>query len=243
MSDLDACPRGITTDPSIVTFAMFTTQNWSGAACISAYLCSRVISSTNHEDYYSPTLFASLGVSDVALYTGIYGLVKGASRSASARTKLTSAIGSFIFFLWIIDRSGRRKPWLISAAACAGCLLYLAIYSHSILGHKGAFTSSQTKGGNAAIAFVMIYSLLYVDCITRGQSLISSWSFGGNGLPWIVSSEMFPIRVRSLTGAYGACIQWAMQYAATEAFPHMVASPMGIWGTFLFYSLCCIATW
>jgi hypothetical protein len=29
-------------------------------------------------NYYSPTLFGSLGVTDVALYTGIYGLVKGA---------------------------------------------------------------------------------------------------------------------------------------------------------------------
>jgi len=28
-------------------------------------------------NYYSPTLFGSLGVTDVALYTGIYGLVKG----------------------------------------------------------------------------------------------------------------------------------------------------------------------
>lgn len=28
-------------------------------------------------NYYSPTLFGSLGIKDVALYTGIYGLVKG----------------------------------------------------------------------------------------------------------------------------------------------------------------------
>lgn len=28
-------------------------------------------------NYYSPTLFGSLGVTDVALYTGVYGLVKG----------------------------------------------------------------------------------------------------------------------------------------------------------------------
>lgn len=28
-------------------------------------------------NYYSPTLFGSLGIKDVALYTGVYGLVKG----------------------------------------------------------------------------------------------------------------------------------------------------------------------
>ena len=56
---------------------MFTTQNWSGAACISESIEVAKLTS----DYYSPTLFKSLGVSDVALYTGIYGLVKGNSPS------------------------------------------------------------------------------------------------------------------------------------------------------------------
>ena len=32
---------------------------------------------TEDEDYYSPTLFKAIGISDTALYTGIYGLVKG----------------------------------------------------------------------------------------------------------------------------------------------------------------------
>lgn len=40
----------------------FTLNNSSGASAI---------------NYYSPTLFASLGITEVSLYTGIYGLVKG----------------------------------------------------------------------------------------------------------------------------------------------------------------------
>jgi hypothetical protein len=46
----------------LLVFCAFALQNMSGAAAI---------------NYYSPTLFASLGISDVSLYTGIYGLVKG----------------------------------------------------------------------------------------------------------------------------------------------------------------------
>lgn len=46
----------------LLVFCSFALQNMSGAAAI---------------NYYSPTLFGSLGISDVALYTGIYGLVKG----------------------------------------------------------------------------------------------------------------------------------------------------------------------
>lgn len=46
----------------VLVFCSFALQNMSGAAAI---------------NYYSPTLFGSLGISDVSLYTGIYGLVKG----------------------------------------------------------------------------------------------------------------------------------------------------------------------
>ena len=46
----------------IITFCMFLFQNVSGAAVI---------------NYYSPTLFTSIGLADPALWTGIYGLVKG----------------------------------------------------------------------------------------------------------------------------------------------------------------------
>lgn len=35
-----------------------------------------------------------------------------------------------------------------------------------------------------------------------------SWSFGLNGIPWIVSAEIFPGALRTLTGTYAACVQW-----------------------------------
>jgi hypothetical protein len=138
------------------------------------------------------------------------------------------AVGSFIFFLFIVDRAGRRIPWLISASVCSLCLLYLVVYTKVANTTAKVLSESTKEGGNGATAFVMIYALF--------------WSFGGNGLPWIVSSEIFPSRVRSLTGAYGAMVQWLASFVSTEAFPHMVASRMGVWGTFLFFSMCCMAT-
>lgn len=42
-------------------------------------------------NYYSPTLFGSLGITDVALYTGIYGLVKGKPRSLDDVTMASNA--------------------------------------------------------------------------------------------------------------------------------------------------------
>lgn len=35
-----------------------------------------------------------------------------------------------------------------------------------------------------------------------------SWSFGLNGIPWIVSAEIFPGALRNITGTYAALVQW-----------------------------------
>lgn len=93
-------------------------------------------------------IFQSIGIptGDVAFYTGIYGLVK--------------AVGSFIFFLFIIDRSGRRKPWLLSATGCALCLLYIGVYVHVARPAVGKELSPSSKaGGNGAMFFLFLYSL------------------------------------------------------------------------------------
>jgi hypothetical protein len=55
-------------------------------------------------------------------------------------------------------------------------------------------SSSTAAGGKAATAMIMIYSVF--------------WSFGLNGIPWIVSAEIFPGAVRNLTGTFAAMSQW-----------------------------------
>lgn len=45
----------------LLVFLMFMWQAWSGAAAI---------------NYYSPTIFTSIGLSDVTLWTGVYGIIK-----------------------------------------------------------------------------------------------------------------------------------------------------------------------
>jgi MFS family permease len=136
---------------------MFFLQNFSGAVCISEYPFAKVLptkfswSRAPAElplDYYSPTLFAGIGISDTSLYTGVYGLLKAA--------------GCIFFFAVIVDRSGRRIPWLVSASSCAACLLYLAIYTK--IGHPqtGNISESTKQGGTAATVMIMLYAVLCV---------------------------------------------------------------------------------
>ena len=67
----------------LLVFCAFALQNLSGASAI---------------NYYSPTLFGSLGVTDIPLYTGIYGLVKA-----------VASIIYYIFFIDVVCRSLRQS--------------------------------------------------------------------------------------------------------------------------------------
>ncbi|KAL4963703.1 sugar porter family MFS transporter [Aspergillus stella-maris] len=187
----------------LLVFCAFALQNMSGAAAI---------------NYYSPTLFASIGISDVALYTGIYGLVK--------------AVASIIFYGVLIDLWGRRWPTIVSSLACSLCLWVVGAYvkvGHpaDIIDAGGELSLSTAAGGRAATAMIMIYSVL--------------WSFGLNGIPWIVSAEIFPGALRNLTGTWAALVQWLIQFVITKALPYIFNSfGYGTW--FFFASWMMLAT-
>ena len=96
-------------------------------------------------------MFGSIGITDVALYTGIYGLVK--------------AIASIIFYGALIDSWGRRNPTIISSLACSLCLWFVGAYVKvgnpaPILAAGGTLSASTEAGGRAATAAIMIYSVL-----------------------------------------------------------------------------------
>lgn len=203
----------------VLVFCAFALQNLSGASAI---------------NYYSPTLFGSLGVTDISLYTGIYGLVK--------------AVASIFYYVFIIDMLGRRRPTIVSSIACSLCLWFVGAYvkiAHpaDIISAGGTLSDSTAKGGQAAIGMVMIYSILYV--LNEIPSLKSmsynvanmdddSWSFGLNGIPWIVSAEIFPGALRNFSGTFAALIQWAIQFAITKALPYIFTS-FG-YGTWFFFA-------
>lgn len=127
----------------LLVFLMFMWQAWSGAAAI---------------NYYSPTIFTSIGLSDVTFYTGIYGVTK--------------AGGSIIYFTWFIDMVGRRWPWIVSSVICSLCQYYLAIYialGKPTIGES--MSASMIAGGKAATASIMLFG--------------AAWSFGANGACWV----------------------------------------------------------
>ncbi|KAI0126278.1 MFS quinate transporter QutD [Xylariales sp. AK1849] len=196
------CHKGMRNRFALI-FCAFALQNFSGAAAI---------------NYYSPTLFASLGITDTSLYTGIYGLVK--------------AIASIIYYIFFVDMVGRRRPTIVSSIGCSACLWFVGAYVKignpaAIIKAGGNLSTSTAEGGKAAIAMIMIYSVF--------------WSFGLNGIPWIVAAEIFPGALRSFSGTYAALVQWLTQFTITKSLPYIFSSfGYGTW--FFFASILLVAS-
>ncbi|KAI6778033.1 Quinate permease-like protein [Emericellopsis cladophorae] len=144
-------------------------------------------SGINAINYYSPTVFRSIGITGTNtsfLTTGIFGVVK---------TVLT-----FVWLLVLIDHMGRRLLLMIGAIGGSLCMWFIGAYI-KIAGAGNQTTdangdSSLSSGGIAAIFMFYLWTAFYTP----------SW----NGTPWVLNSEMFDQNTRSLGQANAAANNW-----------------------------------
>lgn len=136
--------------------------------------------SINAINYYSPTIFKSIGFTGTSvglLATGIFGIVK--------------MVATMLYAFVLIDKFGRRPLLIIGGVGAGLAMFYLAGYSKI----SGSFDHVQPQGAGArcAVAMVYVYALFY--------------GFSWNGIPWLFTSEVLPTRVRTLGMAFCICIQ------------------------------------
>ncbi|KAF9465945.1 putative quinate permease [Collybia nuda] len=159
----------------------------------------------NAINYYSPTIFKSLGVNGTStglFSTGIYGVVK--------------TVCTLIFCFFVIDRVPRRTILMIGAIGGALSMYYIGAY---IAIAKPAEGKNLGGGGISAIAMIYIFAVFYC--------------FSWNGTPWVIASEIYPVTIRGVCMAITAATQWIFQFAISRATPYMVNS-FG-YGTYLFF--------
>lgn len=179
-------------------------QAWGGAVAI---------------NYYSPTIFRSIGLENTTLWTGVYGVIK--------------SVSAIIYFIFFIEAAGRKWPWIISCIGCAVCMYYLGAYVNIVNPMGGNLESPSDKAaGKGAAAAIMLYGFM--------------WSFGANGLPLIIASEIFTPSLRSVSGPFAGVCVWLWSFIVTKVEPYMFDN-MGMsgYGVYLFFGtmLICSASY
>ncbi|KKK23500.1 hypothetical protein P175DRAFT_0510308 [Aspergillus ochraceoroseus IBT 24754] len=156
---------------------------------------------------YAPNLFTLMGISgsqESLLVTAIFGLVK-----------LASAV---ICALFLVDVLGRKRALLLGITLQAISMLYVAAYLTDIpeLGTVDGFALPDSKKGASRGAIAMIY--------ISG----AGWALGWNSMQYLLTAELFPLRIRALATSTAMTLHFANQYGNSRAVPNMLLpSPEG----------------
>ncbi|KAK8064583.1 quinate permease [Apiospora phragmitis] len=168
-------------------------------------------SGINAINYYSPTVFNSIGITGTdgaLLTTGIFGLVK---------TVVT--VG---WLLYLIDQLGRCKLLMYGAVGGSLCMWFIGAYIKIADTANRPAGSPLDSGGIAAIFFFYLWTVFYTP----------SW----NGTPWVLNSEMFDQNTRALGQASAAANNWFWNFIISRFTPQMFIK-MGYGVYFFFASL------
>jgi sugar porter (SP) family MFS transporter len=164
-------------------------------------------SGINAINYYSPTVFKSLGVTEGFLTTGIFGVVK--------------CVLTFVWLIWLIDRLGRTKLLMFGALGGSLCMWYIAAYIKIADPANNPNPSGNlSSGGISAVFFFYLWTAFYTP----------SW----NGTPWVINSEMYSQQTRSLGQAFAAANNWFWNFIISRFTPQMF-STMG-YGVYMFFA-------
>jgi len=168
-------------------------------------------SGINAINYYSPTVFKSLGITGTNtgfLTTGIFGVVK--------------CVLTFVWLLYLIDRLGRTKLLMFGAAGGSLCMWYIAAYIKiADPEHHPTKNGQLSSGGISAIFFFYLWTAFYTP----------SW----NGTPWVINSEMYSQQTRSLGQAFAAANNWFWNFIISRFTPQMFIHMK--YGVYMFFAI------
>lgn len=182
------------------------------------YRCSLAIilmfwqqwSGTNSINYYSPQIFASIGVKGTSaglFATGIYGVVK--------------VVFTLLGLLVATEQIGRKWLLIIGGAGQAFAMFYIGIHS----GVVGPAVDNVGLNGSGIFSIVCVYLFVVF------------YSFGWGPIPFVLSAESAPNHLRSLVMALALMTQWLFNFVIAKITPIMLSNIT--YGTFLLFGCTC----
>lgn len=176
-------------------------------------------SGANAITQYSPTIFGYLGIEGEEsrfLATGLYGIVK--------------FVSVLVFSIFIIDFIGRRRSLMLGITLQILTLAFVGAYLGITNGRTPDMikaSASATAASKASIVAIFVHAV--------------AWSIGWFSIPYLVSAEVFPIRIRSLNVSILMAFHWLFYFGCSRAMPSLLAATKR-YGAFVFFtSMCCMS--
>ncbi|EPQ32134.1 uncharacterized protein PFL1_00331 [Pseudozyma flocculosa PF-1] len=136
--------------------------------------------------------------------------------------KLAAGVLSSFF---LIDLLGRRRTLLGGVVFQGLSNLYMAIFLSLYI--DGNHTKGKKAASEAAIAAIFVGG--------------AAWSAGGNLAQYLINTEIFGLRVRSLASAFIMALHYLLQYSVTRALTPMLNSGLKAGGTFAVFCAASLA--
>ncbi|KAJ5083099.1 hypothetical protein N7532_012142 [Penicillium argentinense] len=169
---------------------------------------------------YATDLFKLLGITggnENLLVTAIFGIVK--------------LVAAILCALFLVDVIGRKRALLLGITCQAISMIYVAGFLTAVpeMGVVKSFKLPAYKKGASEGAIAMIYISGF------------GWALGWNSMQYLLTAELFPLRIRALATSLAMTLHFANQYGSSRAVPNMLLpvadggiSPMG---TFWFFAV------
>ncbi|KAI9147578.1 Quinate permease [Paramyrothecium foliicola] len=166
---------------------------------------------------YAPDLFEIVGITgqEQSLFsTVIFGIVK--------------FVSAIICALFLVDMAGRKRALIYGIILQAIAMFYIAIFLNIVpVANNHGFkpNPSQARASTAAIASIYISG--------------AGWALGWNSGQYLLSSELFPLRIRAICSSITMAMHFVCQYGVNRALPNMLLEDHGLTphGTFYFFGI------
>ncbi|KAK0671865.1 general substrate transporter [Cercophora samala] len=150
---------------------------------------------------YAPDLFKILGITGTdrtLLVTAVFGIVK-----------LTAAV---VCALFLVDFIGRKRSLLIGITFQAVSMIYVAGFLTAVseLGTQEGYVLSPSQSALSKGAIAMIYISGF------------GWALGWNSMQYLLTAELFPLRIRAFCTSLAMSFHFANQYGNARAVPNML---------------------
>lgn len=191
-------------------FLMFF-QEYSGINCILFY-CSKI--------FYNAGIGIFIDLSTHPTRDEILSIFVDNARQYALFVSLTLFISTGISCL-LVDRIGRRKLLLSGSIVMFISMFTVGLYCYKYPEPLTNPVSTHLDGfSKLALACVLIY--------------IAGFSVGWGPLPWLLMSELFPIKTRAIATSIVTFTNWLLVFASTSTFCYMTKW-MKPYGAFWFF--------